>query len=650
MRVNFPLFFLGFIVISQLSFPVFAKQAIVADPEFDEILKQDISTLTVTSVAKRSQRLRDTAAAVYVITQEELRRAGIYSIPEALRMVPGVQVAKVAGDRWAVSARGFNSTLNNKLLVLIDGRAIYTPVFSGVYWGDQGTSINDIDRIEVIRGPGASLYGANAVNGVINIITKSSENTQGNLVSATTTAKGNGLYEARHGGEIDEDTSYRTYAQYVDGINWYRGRTGFRMDGKGSEKDTYTLQSDAYGGSQDTKLTVPVLGSPFSQAIKSTDDTYGGNIIGRWDHKISSKSEMSLQAYVDHYSRMESNFDQHVSTADVDFQHSITLDERNHFIWGTGARLYYQNLIGTFSANVKDRYDTHEILNLFAQDEYALVPDKVFLTAGSKFEYNDFSGFEAQPSVRLAWHPTEMQMVWGAISRAVRTPSSVEKDLDVLALVTAGPTEHHIFGNPNQKSEELVAYELGHKAQLTSNFSFDTALFYNDYDNLQTIGAAGASYTGMNGNTTIPYLINNLGSGHVYGVEMAANWNITPDWRVAGSYSYLKMQLDVGPGTATTLASTEKLAPRNQFSIQSYYNFSETIHWDNTVYYVSHITAPVSSYVRYDTRLAWLVQPGMELSLIGRNLLDPHPEYPSTSGGIPTEIDRSYIGQILWKF
>lgn len=626
-----------------------SENQLSSDPEFDEILARDITDLTVTSVAKRSQQLKDTAAAVYVITQDDLRRAGVYTIPEALRLVPGMQVARVSSNRWAVSARGFNNGLNNKLLVLIDGRAIYTPVFSGVYWDDQSTSINDIERIEVIRGPGASLYGANAVNGVINIITKSAEATQGNLVSAAATNKGNGLYEARHGGKIGKDAYYRVYGQYFDNKSWFRGRVGFRMDGKAQSNDSYTLQGDAYSGTQDNSVLTPTLISPYSQRVSSTDDSHGANILGRWNHKVSADSDVSVQAYLDNYSRNESTFNQNVSTADVQLQNSIRLDERNNFVWGTGVRLYYEDLAGSFTTSVSNRYSVHDIFNVFAQNEYALVPSTLFLTLGSKFEHNDFSGFEAQPSARLLWHPTDNQTVWGAVSRAVRTPSSIEEDVSLLALVT--PTsplsESRIFGNAHQQSEELIAYELGHRIQVNKALSFDTALFYNDFDRLLTIGAAGASYAGANGNTIIPYTLNNLGSGRVYGGEFATTWNIASDWKLSGSYSYLKMDLDVKPGAAASLQSTEDLAPRHQFALQSYYNISDTLHWDNMLYYVDNIKRPVDSYVRYDTRIAWLVQPGVEVSLIGKNLFDDHEEFPATP---QLKVGESFVGQILWKF
>ncbi|MBN8531293.1 MAG: TonB-dependent receptor [Alphaproteobacteria bacterium] len=621
----------------------------VADPEFDAILARDLSDLTVMSVSKRSQRLSDTAAAVYVITQEDIRRAGVYSIPDALRMVPGLQVAKISGDSWAISSRGFSGQLSNKLLVLIDGRAIYTPVFSGVYWGDQSTTINDIDRIEVIRGPGASLYGANAVNGVVNIITKSAENTQGNLVSATATARGNGLYEARHGGRIGKSDYYRIYGQYSDMNQWYRGRGGFRWDGQASGGDRYTLQGDAYGGNQDGRTTQPMLTPPYSRTIFSTDDVYGGNILGRWSRTLSNDSEVSLQGYIDHYSRLEVAADQHISTADVQLQHSVQFGERHHLVWGGGLRFYDEDLRGTYAVNVGDERTAHGIVNAFIQDEYTMMPETLYLTLGSKFELNDYTGFEVQPTARFAWHPAPNQTVWGAVSRAVRTPSSLEDSINLLAQVVPGTpvTELRVFGNPDQESEELIAYELGHRLQFSRSLSFDTALFYSDYDNLQTIGAAGVSFLSPAGTLMVPYRVNNLGSGKVYGVEIAATWNVNRDWRLGGSYSYIEMDLEVSPGASNSLEGTENLTARHQFAIQSFYNLTDELHWDNMLYFVDHLTSPVDGYVRYDTRLAWLARPGLEVSLIGRNLIDEHREYPSITS---TDIGRSVIGQILWKF
>ena len=632
-----------------------------SDPEFDQILSLNIKDLNVTSVAKREQKLSDTPAAIYVITQNDLRRSGVTTIPEALRMVPGLDVARVSSNRWAISSRGFNGTLANKLLVMIDGRSIYSPVFSGTYWDDQSTLIQDIDRIEVIRGPGASLWGANAVDGVINIITKNAEETQGNLVSATGSPTG-GLLEGRHGGKTDDQTYYRTYATYQDsgasknpaGVSnqddWTRERAGFRADKKLNNGDSYTVQGDAYGGKEGEQTTVFHPTAPFSTVAVNDAGSYGGNVLGRWNHAVSPDSDVSIQAYIDHYSRDEINAGQHVSTADIQAQNSVRLDDRNHFIWGGGARLYLEDIAGTFTSSLNDSVSTHEILNLFAQNEYAIIPQELYLTLGSKLEYNDFTGLEIEPSVRAAWHPTTNQTVWGAVSRAVRTPSTYEEQISAVGAMLPGtpPTELRIVGNTQQESEELVAFEIGHRIQPRKDLSFDTTAYWNEFDHLQTIATAGASYAGADGNTIQPYMFNNLGSGHVYGAEIASTWRVSTDWKLMGSYSFSKMELDVSPGTAITLNSTEQLNPRNQFSIRSYYDLTEAIHWDNMVYYVDHLSSPVDDYVRYDTRLAWLAVPGVEISLIGRNLTDSgHLEFPSTP---ESEVRRSIIAQLLWKF
>ncbi len=652
------------VALATAAWPAFAQdqQVAAADPEFDELLSLDIDDLSVTTASKRPQKLTDTAAAIYVVTQEDIRRSGSTSIPEALRLVPGVQVAKVASNRWAISARGFNNPLSNKLLVLIDGRTIYTPVFSGVYWDDQSTLIEDVDRIEVIRGPGASLYGANAVDGVINIITKSAEDTQGNLVSLTGSITG-GLGEVRHGGKINDNAYYRTYGTYLDAgktsnpsgtanaDNWNRARAGFRIDTKRIEDDTFTLQGDAYTGTQAGQVGVTLPVAPFRTNVRTDNDSLGGNVLARWTRYIEAGSQLSLQAYVDHYTRLEENIDQHVTTADIQLQHTMALNNRNNFIWGGGARLYVTQLDGTFTTDIINPNSNHHILNTFLQDEFAIVPDKLYFTVGTKLEYNDLSGFEVEPSTRLAWHPTPNQTVWGAISRAVRTPSIYEQTVDAAAQVSNVPpvTELHLIGNPNQQSEQLISYELGHRIQPLRNVSFDTALFYNDYNNLQTIGSPLPTFVGLNGNTIQNYPYNNLGNGHTYGGEFAATWNINADWHLAGSYTYTHIDLDTPPtGVAVTLKSSEHLSPLHQFAIQSYYSVNEKVHWDNMIYYVDALNPPVDSYLRYDTRVAWLAAPGLELSLIGRNLLDPHHnEYPTNP---QAEISRSFIGQVLWKF
>ncbi len=650
------------IVVLGFSSTAYADQkSATPDPEFDELLSLDIADLSVTSVSKRAQKLSDTAAAVYVITQEDIRRSGATSIPEALRLAPGVQVAKLGSNRWAISARGFNNALANKLLVLIDGRTIYTPVFSGTYWDDQSTLIEDIDRIEVIRGPGASLYGSNAVNGVINVITKTAEETQGNLASLTGSYHG-GLVEGRHGGQLGSNAFYRAYATYLEAgktenpnhssnfDQWNRARTGFRVDTKRIQNNSYTLQGDFYTGDQQGQVNEALPVTPFSQTVRTVNDSVGGNILGRWTRYLDHGDQLMLQGYVDHYTRLDETVDQHVTTADMQLQHTISYNERNNVIWGGGGRYYNTLIANSYSAAVYQKQNTHYILNTFAQDEYAVIPNNLFLTLGSKFEYYDLSGLQVEPSARLSWHPTQNQTLWGAISRAVRTPSIYEEDVNLVGLTNPGapPTELRLVGNERQKSEQLIAYELGHRIQPMRNLSFDTALFYNDYSNLQTIGLPSPIFLGPNGNNVQDYQYNNLGKAHTYGLELAANWNVTSSWRLAGSYTHTKLVLNTDGMVTGNYKAAERQTPQNQFGLQSYYSVSEDVHWDNMLYYTGALTTPVNPYWRYDSRVAWLAMPGLEFALIGRNLLDHHhPEFTSVP---QAEIARSFIGQVLWKF
>lgn len=632
------------------------------DPEFEELLALDLDQLSVTSVSKRMQKLIDAPAAIYVITNEDLRRSGVTTIPEALRMAPGVHVAQIASNRWAISARGFNNAISNKLLVMIDGRSIYTPVFSGTYWDDQGTPIEDVERIEIIRGPGASLWGANAVNGIINIITKHAKNTQGNYVTAGVGTSENSL-EGRHGGAWGKNGYYRLYGQYAtygrtenpgggeNSDDWYRARTGFRVDKQQSRKNSLTVQGDIYQGVQGSNTRLPTLSAPFLQTFVNDDDSFGGNALVRWERDVAPGSRTNLQAYVDHYYRSELAAKQQISTLDVQFQHTLTPNSRHHFIWGMGGRAYHEELDSSFNASFNDESPNHGVVNAFVQEEYAIIPRTLFATVGSKFEYNDFTGFEVQPNARLSWNVASNQMFWGAVSRAVRVPSSIERDVRLAVqidpVVPALPLIYTISGNPDQESEELTAFEIGHRIQPTHDLSFDTALFFHDYENLQTISISGTPFPG-NGGMIVPFPVSNLGSGHVYGLEESINWNIRKNWRLAGSYSYLLMNLEVEPGTVTTLEAGEELAPRHQFSIQSYYNVTDRLEWDNMLYYTSSITSPASSYLRHDMRIGYKIMTGLDVSLIGRNLLDPsHSEFPNAT---QAEAERGVLGRITWKF
>jgi iron complex outermembrane recepter protein len=642
-----------------------AQASLPPDPEFDKILSLDIAELTVTSVTKTEQKANEAAAAIYVITQQDLHRAGITSIPEALRMVPGVQVAQTGSRGWAVSVRGFNNALANKLLVLIDGRSVYTPVYSGVYWDTQDTVIADIDRIEVIRGPGATLWGANAVNGVINIVTKKASATQGSYVSVSAGSKEHRKTEARYGGKIDNDTHYRLYAKEFyrgsleasDGTSavdeWKRARSGFRVD-KTHDKDSYTVQGDVYNGQQMSAVQYASITSPFSQRTVSEDEVYGGNVITRWDHTISDTSSTSLQLYADHYSRDEVLVDQHITTLNVDFQHVLKPNARNELIWGGEYRYINQLLEGTDVAAFTHERQANSVLSSFIQNQYAVILDKVFFTLGSKFEYNDFTGFEIQPSSRVSWNITNKQMAWAAVSRAVRVPSRVEDDLSILALVTPGvlPNTFYVLGNENVDSEDLTAYEIGYRISPASNISIDVATFYNIYNNLVTIGSGGTPF--VSGGTIVnPFTFFNDGSGSVYGAETAANWNVTKNWQLAAGYSYLIMNLKGNANSLTNFDSVEHSNPKHTFSLRSYMDLPHNVHWDNMLYYVHDLIVSsnrlhLPSNIRFDSQIGWEPVAGMELSLIGRNLFNTdHVEF---SGSPTTKVGPTVLGTVAWRF
>jgi len=639
------------------------------DKEFDQILSMDISELTVTSVSKKEEKLSDAASAIYVITNEDIKRMGSTSIPEALRIVPGLQVAQFNSHGWTVSARGFNSGLNNKLLVLIDGRSVYTPVYAGVYWDDQIVMLEDVDRIEVIRGPGASLYGANAMNGVINIITKKSSETQGTYLAETLGTIEYHNTEARYGGKVDDDTFYRVYAkEFADGDTriqgaggqhnfdaWNRQQTGFRVDTEKKADDNFTFSGDIYTGNHDEFSQVQTTAAPFSILQSRVDEDSGGNILGRWTHRVSDSSNTSMQMYVDNYDRDEIIAKQNITSLDIDFQNNITVNDRNNFVWGAGFRYDVENLTGSSSLVFPNTNKNYDVLSAFLQNEYAIIPNQLFWTLGSKFEFNSFTGYEIEPSTRLAWKPASNQTLWGAVSRSVRVPSMIEENLDSLAQTVTvpgipQPIAVHLLGNSSLNSEELISYELGYRIEPIKTVSLDNSVFFNHYDRLVN-GQMGTPFS-SGGVLDFPVIIANGGYGDTWGFETSANWHVTPVWQLTAGYSLVKLDLHVDNGT-TSLDTTNEAAPQNQFSIRSYLDLPHNLQFDNTLYYVERIAmsgaADIPSYFRLDSRLAWKISPGVEASVIGRNLLEhSHAEYPETP--ITAMIDRSFLAKISYKF
>lgn len=636
----------------------------LGDMDINQLLQVKVS------IIGRSEAVSETPAAISVVTQDDIKRSGAMNIPEALRLVPGMDVAQVDSSQWAVSARGFNDTFANKLLVMQDGRSIYTPLFSGVFWDVQGTMMEDIDHIEVVRGPGATLWGANAMNGVINILTKSAADTQGLLVSGGGGNQERGFAEARYGGTLTSNVFYRVYGTYEnhnanelpngsDADNsWQIGRGGFRIDANPEGANAFTLQGDGYAG--DIDQVFGVLGPPPTYTTTNQDlmRVSGANALGRWTHTFSDTANIKLQAYYDYTDReIPDVFSERLHTFDVDFKHEFALGDRNQIVWGLGYRLTSDHEKNSPTISFNPSNDTLNLFSAFAQDEVAIAPQRLSLTLGSKLEHNDYTDFEVEPGARLLWTPAEHQTFWGSISRAVRTPSRAEESVILTQAHEIAPgfsVPVTILGNNGFESESLVAYELGYRTQPCEKLSVDLAAYYNDYDDLR-------SQQLMSVVPAPVYVVANDLHGRTYGFEASATWRVLDWWRLQPSYTLLKMNLYANPGGASppdqnSVTQIEGSSPQNQFSLRSSMDLPHGVTFDMALRYVDNLPAfRIESYFELDARLAWKINKNWEVSLVGQNLLhDRHaefgPSYINTQVGQVTDIPRSFYARLTWTF
>jgi iron complex outermembrane receptor protein len=633
-----------------------------ASPAFNALKQLSVEQLMdieVTSVSRRPEKLSDTASAIHVVTGDDIRRSGASSLPEALRLADNLDVAQKNSHDWGISARGFNTELANKLLVMIDGRTVYTPLFSGVIWDVQDYLLEDIDRIEVISGPGGTLWGANAVNGVINVITRSARDTPGLYLDAGAGSGLRGSAGARFGGTLAPGVYFRVYGKYSDrdeqvvtggraGADaWHKAQGGFRIDAEASPRTAFTLQGDLYGGSDQL-------------ATGGADQTSGGNVLGRWTHGFSDASHLSLQLYHDRTHLSEpvpalvvnnvalapaGTFEDDLATSDLDFQHRFAVGGRNHVVWGLGYRFTHDRVTNAPAlAFFPAQLDQH-LLSGFAQDEFAIRKNLAF-TAGTKLEHNDYTGLEVEPSVRLQWSPTATQGLWAAVSRAVRRPSRIDRDLSE----GAPPYFVLLAGGANFTSEKVTAYELGHRAQLGPTLATSLALFYNDYDDVRS--------TALNPRTVFPLFFENNLEGETHGFELSADFQALPSWRLHAGYSLLREHLHIKPGrTDFNQTLNETSDPGQHLTLRSSVDFPGSVEFDAGLRWID--ARPVHSgptpgslpgYVELDVRLGCHPRSNLELSLVGQNLLhDHHPEYgfPGPARG---EIQRSVYGKAVWRF
>src|SRR6266581_4832327 len=646
-------------------------------PDISRMSIEELMNVEVTSVAKRPQRVADAAAAVFVLTQEDIRRSGAASIPEALRMVPGLQVARIDENKWAIGSRGFNGRFDNKLLVLIDGRSVYTPLFSGVYWNVEDVMLEDVDRIEVIRGPGATLWGANAVDGVINVITKKAKSTQSAVVTAGAGTEERAAGGVRYGGKLGDNTYYRAYTKYFDwgpsaypsGMTAHDGwdalRGGFRADWTPAGANSLTLQGDIYRTRFDETLTVASLSAPYSNTFPNDGKYSGGNILGRWNH-ASEGSSMSLQMYYDNTTITDhSLFGDHQNILDIDFQHGFHAGDSQQFVWGVGYRSIRDKNDASFTVSLKPNQVTLNQFGTFIQDEISLADNRLQITLGSKFERNEFTGFEIEPNARLLWNLTPNQSIWTAVSRAVRTPALTEEGLRLNSQVippgtpanpTPLPAVVAVFGSHQFNSEDLLAYELGYRVQATSNLSLDIATFYNNYSNLRTAEPGAFFFEGSPTPTdvVIPFVAGNKMSGGTYGAELFADWKVVPKWRLVGSYSYLQMDIHKNADSQDpTPDNPNGSSPRHQWYLRSSIDLPKHFEQDTTLRFVDQLPGlNVPSYYSLDAHLGWRPVTKLEISIGGQNLLNNWhfefmPDFVNTS---PTVVKRSNFGSITWKF
>jgi iron complex outermembrane receptor protein len=602
--------------------------------ELADLSLEELANLEITSVSRRAERLSDAPASVFVITGDDIRRSGATSLPEALRLAPNLEVARVDSRQYAISARGFNNTIANKLLVLIDGRTVYTPLFSGVFWDAQDTLLEDVDRIEVISGPGATLWGANAVNGVINVITRRAAETQGTLLVA-----GAGNLErgaaARQGGKLGVDGAFRVYGKIsdrdhtsrADGTSaqdsWDSGQAGFRADW-GTAAGAFTLQGDAYRGTID-------------QAAPGDIRISGGNVLARWARQLSGGDRVQVQAYFDNTDReIPGTFAERLNLFDVEFQHALRVGSQHSVIWGGGYRRADDHVTNTAALAFLPADRNLRWGNLFVQDEIALRGDQLRLTLGAKAQSNPYTATEFLPSARIAWKPDATRLVWSALSRAVRAPARLDREL----FVPGQPPFSFLAGGPDFRSEISKVLELGYRAQPSRRASYSVTLFHSVDDHLRSLepGPAGA------------LVIGNEMEGKSTGIEAWGSLQAAERWRLSAGLLALHQDLHLKPGSGDTSGvAAAGNDPKHQWNLRSSLDLPRRQEFDVMLRHVGPLPSPgVPGYTALDARYAWHFERGLEVALIAQNLFDrSHPEFGAAA--TRSEIERSLFLKLRWS-
>jgi len=667
---------LGFSSLFLFSFEV-ATHAQVTQLDTDsnkplkELSLEQLGNLEVTTASKSPAEVWKTPAAIYVLTHEDIERSGATTIAQALRLAPGVEVARIDGDKWSIGIRGFGSRLCRSVLVLIDGRTVYTTLFAGTYWEVQDTLLADIERIEIIRGPGGTIWGPNAVNGVINIITRSSKDTHGILASAGGGDVEQGFANLRYGKGNGKGLDYRAYGKgynrgpeyHTDQRNfddWQGGQTGFRMDWQKDDRNNFMLEGDIYDQSFGESVQATSYTPPYSQILDSDAHLSGGNIMGRWTRAQGERKDILIQAYYDRNVRHEPNFGEVRSSFDIDYLQRFRLPGRQQISLGLGMRLAPATDIEVFSGlTFQPNQRTDQLYTAFFQDEIALVNNRLSLTLGSKLVKTNFSPVQLEPSARLLYTPRETQTFWAAFTHAVRTPADVERDFFLSGFIGPGPGGLPFFArfnaNRNFRSEQLNGYELGYRQLLTKTLYVDIAGFYNHYSDLFSEDITGGPFVENIPAPThilLPAEFGNGLLGTTKGVEIAPEWRPTHFWRLRASYSYLQMDikksqnsLDVGSAPGINGSS-----PKHEVMVQSGFDISKSFTLDVDYRYISALSGQmVPAYSTAGANFGWRFAEHFRLSVVGQNLLQPHHAEFNGEPGPIVQIKRSAYGQITWQ-
>jgi iron complex outermembrane receptor protein len=628
---------------------------------------EELMDIKVASVSRSLEPLGGAAAAVAVVTNEDIRRSGSTSIPEALRNVPGLHVAQRNTNVWAVASRGFSSVSSEKLLVLTDTRSLYTPLFSGVFWDSQDYLMQDIERIEVIRGPGATLWGSNAVNGVISITTKNAKDTQGMYFDAAAGTENKVNVGGRIGTMLGERAYLRVFGKYAERDDTSHPQTqnsdderfrhgGFRADWEMSDVDALTVQGDIYrGNAGQLAPSVAIIGRPGAQSPLRIE-MEGGNVLARWQRRINERSDLQLRVYYDRTLRDDPSFTDELQTLDFDFQQRFALGGRQQVTWGLNYRTTDNSNRGKGLFNLDPAESTDTIASGFIQDQIRL-SDQLQVTIGTKVEDNEFSGTEWQPSVRAAWDMDPNRTLWAAVSRAVRVPTRLERDIAIDILDPTSNPRAIWLGNEDFESEELLAYELGYRWQVMNSLAVDLAAFYNDYDSLASLEMGTPFIDPDDGRTIIPIITQNLNAGRSRGIEALLTFTPLQNWRLTVNYTYVDLDLDASGADLNRGTWLDGATPRHVFGLRSFLDLPGSFQIDAQFRYLSDIQRipdiisgeGIPSYAELDVRLAWNGWRQLELSLVGQNLLhDEHLEFgtPAARG----YIERGVYGKFAWGF